>query len=76
MADCPFPRLITVGCLETWAVYKLYIYVISTSVLYIQASVFPGTCPYKVGSELCSNYVRFDVLIWRIIPHDDVICKI
>ena len=49
---------------------------ISTSVLYIQASVFPGTCPYKVGSELCSNYVRFDVLIWGIIPHDDVIFKI
>ena len=54
----------------------IYIYIISTSVLYIQASVFPGTCPYKVGSELCSNYVRFDVLIWGIIPHDDVICKI
>ena len=55
-------------------IYGLYI--ISTSVLYIQASVFPGTCPYKVGSELCSSYVRFDVLIWGIIPHDDVICKI
>ena len=50
--------------------------VISTSVLYIQASVFPGTCPYKVGSELCPNYVRFDVLIWGIIPHDNVTCKI
>ena len=48
---------------------------ISTSVLYIQASVFPGTCPYKVGFELCSNYVRFDVLIWGIVPHDDVICN-
>jgi hypothetical protein len=48
---------------------------ISTSVLYIQASVFPGTCPYKVGFELCSNYVRFEVLIWGIVPHDDVICN-
>ena len=57
---------------------NIYIYIwciISTSVLYIQASVFPGTCPYKVGFELCSNYVRFDVLIWRIVPHDDVLCK-
>ena len=53
----------------------IYIYLISTSVLYIQASVFPGTCPYKVGFELCSNYVRFDVLIWGIVPHDDVLCK-
>ena len=25
--------------------------------------------------ELCSNYVRFDVLIWGIVPHDDVLCK-
>ena len=46
-----------------------------TNVPYIQASVFPGTCPYKVGSELCPNYVRFDVLIWGIVPHDDVLCK-
>ena len=35
-------------------------YLISTSVLYIQASVFPGTCPYKVGFELCSFW-RFNL---------------
>ena len=56
-------------------IYIIHLLFISTSVLYIQASVFPGTCPYKVGFELCSNYVRFDVLIWGIAPHDDVLCN-
>ena len=33
----------------------------------------------RVRTRLVSNYVRtmfvFDVLIWGIVPHDDVLCK-
>lgn len=29
----------------------------------------------RVKTRLVSNYVRFDVLIWGIVPHDDVLCK-
>ena len=53
----------------------IYIYIFSTSVLYIQASVFWGTCRNKGMSELCSNYVRFDVLIWEIVVYDDFLCN-
>ena len=49
--------------------------VVSTSVLYIQASVFWGTCRNKGMSELCSNYVRFDVLIWETVVYDDFLCN-
>ena len=28
-----------------------------------------------VRTRLVSNYVRFEVLIWGIVPHDDVICN-
>ena len=56
----------------------IYVCIISTSVLYIQASVFWGPCKNKGGSnyartmfELC----RFDVLIWGNVAKTSVLCK-
>ena len=64
---------------------NIYIYIYIYMMYYFnQCPLYPGFCVprdvsvqgwFRTMFELCSNYVRFDVLIWRIVPHDDVLCK-